>query len=212
MADGYEIVSIDDLDRYDGWSKDDPVLRPLRRRVGFRPFGLNCWEANAVGGHVIEPHSEKGGDEELYVVLRGRATFTVAGETIDAPVGTLVHVPPGTAREAVAAEEGTIVLAAGAKPGEAFSPKGWEDFHIAVARFRAGEPNAIEEVLTQHPHEWQGFYNAACLEALDGNTDRAFDYLRRAIALDPKAVREYAAGDEDFAALHDDQRWKDLIA
>ena len=212
MADGYEIVSIDDLDRYDGWSKDDPVLRPLRRRVGFRPFGLNCWEANAVGGHIIEPHSEKGGDEELYVVLRGRATFTVAGETIEAPMGTLVHVPPGTAREAVAAEEGTIVLAAGAKPGEAFSPKGWEDFHIAVARFRAGEPNAIEDVLAQHPHEWQGFYNAACLQALDGNADRAFDYLRRAIALDPKAVPEYAAGDADFAGLHDDQRWTDLIA
>lgn len=211
MADGYEIVSIDDLDRYDGWTKEDPVLRPLRRRVGFRPFGLNCWEANAVGGHIIESHSEVDGDEELYIVLRGRATFTVAGETIDAPVGTLVHVPPGTAREAVAAEEGTIVLAAGAKPGEAFEPKGWEDFHIAVARYRAGDTSAIDDVLAQHPHEWQGPFNAACLEALDGNTDHAFDYLRRALALNPKA-RDYAAADADFASLHDDQRWKDLIA
>jgi hypothetical protein len=212
VADGYEIVSIDDLDRYDGWAKEDPVLRPLRRRVGFRPFGLNCWEANAVGGHIIQPHSEVGGDEELYIVLRGRATFTVAGETIDAPVGTLVHAPPGTAREAVAVEEGTIVLAAGAKPGEAFTPKGWEDFHVAVARHRAGEASAIDDVLAQHSHEWQGFYNAACLAALEGNPDRAFDYLRRALALDPKAPRAFAAGDDDLASLHDDQRWKDLIA
>jgi Cupin domain len=211
VADGYEIISIDDLDRYAGWNDEDPVLRPLRRRVGFRPFGLNCWEASAVGGHIIESHSEVGGDEELYVVLRGRATFTVAGETIDAPVGTLVHVPPGTPREAVAAEDGTIVLAAGAKPGEAFAPKGWEDFHIAVARFRAGEATAIDDVLAQHPHEWQGPYNAACLEALSGDADRAFDYLRRALALDPKA-REYVLGDADFASLHGDPRWKDLIA
>jgi hypothetical protein len=211
VADGYEIVSIDDLDRYNGWRDEDPVIRPLRRRVGFRPFGLNCWEANAVGGHVIESHSEVGGDEELYVVLRGRATFTVAGETIDAPTGTLVHVPPGTAREAVAAEEGTIVLAVGAKPGEAFEPKPWEDFHIAVARFRSGDTAALEDVLALHPGAWQGPYNAACLMALDGATDDAFDYLRRALALNPNA-REYALEDGDFASLHDDRRWKDLIA
>jgi Cupin domain len=211
VAEGYEIVSIDGLERYAGWREEDPVLRPLRRQVGFRPFGLNCWEANAVGGHVIESHSETGGDEELYVVLRGRATFTVAGETIDAPAGTLVHVPPNTLREAVAAEEGTIVLAAGAKPGEAFEPKGWEDFHVAVARHRSGDSSALEHVLALHPDEWQGPYNAACVMALEGVPDRAFDYLRRALALEPKA-REYALGDADLESLHGDQRWQDLIA
>jgi Cupin domain len=211
VAEGYEIVSVDDLERYAGWREEDPVLRPLRRQVGFRPFGLNCWEANAVGGHVIESHSEAGGDEELYVVLRGRATFTVAGETIDAPAGTLVHVPPNTPREAVAAEEGTIVLAAGAKPGEAFEPKGWEDFHIAVARYRSGDSAALDDVLALHPDEWQGPYNAACVMALEGAADRAFDYLRRALALEPKA-REYAVEDADFESLHGDQRWQDLIA
>ena len=203
MADGYEIVSIDDLERYAGWREEDPVLRPLRRHVDFRPFGLNCWEASAVGGHVIESHSEVDGDEELYVVLRGRATFTVAGETIDAPAGTLVHVPPNTPREAVAVEAGTIVLAAGAKPGEAFEPK--------VARYRSGDSAALDNVLALHPLAWQGPYNAACLMAIEGATDAAFDYLRRALALEPKS-REYALGDADLESLHDDPRWKDLIA
>ena len=31
--------------------------------------------------------------EELYLVTAGAATFTVDGETVEAPSGTLVHVP-----------------------------------------------------------------------------------------------------------------------
>jgi len=43
-AKGYEIVSIDDLDQL--VSNDGAlVLSPLRRRIGFRPFGLNVWVA-----------------------------------------------------------------------------------------------------------------------------------------------------------------------
>jgi hypothetical protein len=80
-----------------------------------------------------------------------------------------------------------------------------------VARYRSGDTAALEDVLALHPGAWQGPYNAACLMALDGAADDAFGYLRRALALNPKA-REYALDDADFASLHDDQRWKDLIA
>ena len=214
MADGYEILSIDDLDRHEGPTADAPVLLPLRRRLGFRPFGLNCWTAPAVGKHVIESHSEIDGDEELYVVLRGRATFTVAGQAIEGPVCTLVHVAPGTPREAIAAEEGTIILAAGAKPGRVFEPAPWEDFAVAFSLRRSGERDEgrtlVEETLARHPGEWQGPYNAACFEALDGETDQAFDYLRRALDLEPK-VREYALEDPDFALIASDPRWNELL-
>ena len=37
---GYEIVSIDDLDRYTT-PQGSQVLRPLRRRIGFHQFGVN---------------------------------------------------------------------------------------------------------------------------------------------------------------------------
>ena len=90
-------------------------------------------------GVVIERHYERDGDEELYVVVRGHATFTVGEETVDAPAGTLVHLPPGTLREATADDEDTVVLALGAKPGEAWEPAPWEDFHIAFAIRRAGD-------------------------------------------------------------------------
>lgn len=211
---GYEILSIDDLDRVPGATDDAPVLLPLRRRVGFQPFGVNCWVAPAGGGHVIERHFESDGDEELYVVVRGCATFTVGEETVDAPPGTLVHVPPGTLREAVARDERTVVLAMGAKPGEAWEPAPWEDFHVAFASARSGDPAAgralIAETLARHPDAWQGQYNAACFEALAGQNEAAFLRLHKALELGPPEVRQHARGDADLAGLHTDPRWAEL--
>ena len=212
---GYEILSIDELDRYPGSAADAPILLPLRRRVGFRPFGVNCWTAAAAGTHVIERHDERDGDEELYVVVRGRATFTVADETIDAPAGTLVHVPPDTMREAVADDADTIVLALGAKPGEAWEPAPWEDFHVAFALARAGDVTVarpiVEAAIAAHPNAWQGRYNAACFEALERNSNAAFAQLERALELGPPEVRDYVRDDSDFATLHADPRWTELV-
>jgi hypothetical protein len=212
---GYEILSIDDLDRYPGATDDAPILLALRRRLGFQPFGVNCWVAAVVGGHVIERHYERDGVEELYVVVRGRAAFTLGEETFDAPPGTLVHATPGTLREAFAVDEGTVVLALGATPGEAYEPSPWEDFHVAFAARRAGDVNAaralVADALARHPDAWQGQYNAACFEALEAETDAAFTHLRRAVELGPADTRDFALGDDDFAGLRDDPRWTELV-
>jgi len=211
---GYEILSIDDLDRYTT-PAGTQVLRPLRRRLDFKPFGVNVWVGERSGDHVIEPHREPKGPEELYVVLRGIARFTLGDESFDAPAGTLVHAPPDTFREALAIDAGTTVLAMGAKAGEVFSPSPWEDFFVAYAELRAGNADAgraaMLGALERDPEAWQGAFNAACFESLAGETDAALEYLRRASELDAAEVRRYAPDDSDLDAIRDDPRFAEAI-
>jgi quercetin dioxygenase-like cupin family protein len=211
---GYEILSIDDLERY-STTAGSQILRPLRRRLGFRPFGVNVWVGEQPGDHVIEPHREPKGPEELYVVLRGTASFTLGEERFDASVGTLVHVPPDTFREATANEAGTAVLAMGAKAGEAFTPSPWEDFFVAYAELRAGNADegraAVAQALARDPEAWQGPFNAACFEALAGDAEAALEYLRRALELDGAEVRRYASTDSDLDSIRGNPRYRELF-
>jgi quercetin dioxygenase-like cupin family protein len=107
---------------------------PIRHALGVRAFGINAWRADR-GQQVIGEHVEREDSpsehEELYLVLDGRAMFTVDGETVDAPRGTLVHVPdPGSSRGAVAQEDGTVVLVVGGEPGAAFAVSRWEQDYL----------------------------------------------------------------------------------
>jgi tetratricopeptide (TPR) repeat protein len=206
----YSIARIEDLESY---PVDDEGLtwRPIRRHFDIRAFGVNAYTARNAGDRVVEEHREQGGHEELYVVVSGRATFTLEGEGHDAPVGTLVHCPPGTLRTAVAAEPGTTVMGIGAKPGEIFEPSRWEDIFVAFGHYRLGDVDTarekLQEAVTRYPDAWQGFYNFACLEALTGNKEAALEHLERAAELGPEVVPGAAAEDEDFASLRDDERF-----
>jgi uncharacterized cupin superfamily protein len=71
----------------------DLQWRPLRRTLGVEAFGINAYTATNPGDAVVEEHTEERlGHEEVYVVLTGRATFTIDDEQLDAPAGTVVFV------------------------------------------------------------------------------------------------------------------------
>lgn len=201
----YEVAHLDDLDRY---PVDDEGLlwRPVRRRLGITAFGTNAYTAEKGNERVVEEHSEEGGHEELYYVVSGRARFVLGDDEIDAPAGTFVHAEPGTRRGAVATEPNTTVLAIGAKPGVPHEISKWEDIFVVFGLYRSGKEaearEHLEQVLAENPDSWQGFYNAACFEALTGNDDAAIEQLRHAGELDRAAI-EYAATDSDFDRLRD---------
>jgi quercetin dioxygenase-like cupin family protein len=202
----YEVVHIDDLDRF---PVDDEGLlwRPVRRRLGITSFGTNAYTAEKGDERVIEEHFEKDGAEELYFVAGGRATFVLGDEEIDAPAGTFIFAEPGTKRGAVASEPKTTVVAFGAKRGQPHEISGWEEIFVAFGQLRNGEEEegrkTMAAAIAAAPDAWQGHFNAACFEALTKNRDAAFDHLRRAIELEPKAA-EYAQKDTDFDWLRDD--------
>jgi tetratricopeptide (TPR) repeat protein len=205
------ITHIDELESFPISHQEGLTWRPVRRHFDIRAFGVNAYTAEEAGQRVVEEHREEGGHEELYVVVRGRATFMIDGEEHDAPAGTLVHCPPGTPRGALAAEPGTTVLGIGAKPGEVFEPSGWEWSFAGVSRLdrgdEAGARRELQAGIETYPDAWQGYYNLACIEARLGNTDEALGALEQAARRDPETVAKYAPEDEDFAAMKDDPRF-----
>ena len=188
------------------------TLRPVRRQLGVGAFGVNAYSAAASGDALIEDHDETtaaaGRHEELYVVVRGHAHFTVDGDEIDAPAGTLVFVPDvASRRAAVAAAPDTVALVIGGRAGAAYEPSPWEDALLAAAFAASGDPERAlalaGEALAAHPDHPHTLYNVACAEALCGERDRALEHLRRAVELEPQCG-EWARADADFASLRDD--------
>jgi len=208
MSEGYQIAHVDELEELP-INDDEFVWRPVRRRFGISAFGTNAHTAKA-GQRLVEEHYERNGHEELYVVLRGRATFTLGDDEIDAPAGTLVFARPGTKRGAIAAEDDTAVLAVGAKPGIVFEPSPWEDMFAAFSYAGKGEIEKARALVTnavaRRPDEWQGHYNAACFEILYGDKEAGIAHLEKANELDPESVAEAATKDSDFDAVRDDPR------
>ena len=131
MAGTYTIARLDEIPSPVPPEADSYEWKPIRHHLGIRAFGVNAGVAPHVGDWVVEEHTElqggAAGHEELYFVARGRARFSIDGEEIDAPAGTLVFVPdPATLRSAKAEEPGTAVLYIGAKHGQAFDVSPWE--------------------------------------------------------------------------------------
>ena len=116
------VVHVDEVEALPGPAT--LTWHPVRATLDIRAFGTNAYVGRAPGDLVIEDHDEDE-HEELYVVLHGTATFTVDGETFDAPQGTLVLVTPPSRRVAHAAEANTTVLAVGG-PGDGFQVSEWE--------------------------------------------------------------------------------------
>ena len=140
----------------------------IRHHFDVRAFGVNANVA-VEPGVIVEEHDEThgdGGQEELYVVVAGHATFTVAGEEVDAPTGTLVFVgDPAVKRAAVAHEAGTTLVCVGGRPGQPFRISTWEYSRRAQARVEAGDPEGgvriIAEVLAERADDPRALYDTA---------------------------------------------------
>ena len=99
----------------------------VRGFLGVQSFGINAFQAHE-GELLIVPHDELGEgeqQEELYLVVDGRAQFTCDGEEIEVEPGEVLFASPGVKRQAIALESPTMLLIVGGRPGEAYSPPIW---------------------------------------------------------------------------------------
>ena len=212
----YAAAHLDQLEKLSAFGEEG-VWRPVRHHFGIEGFGINAYTAPQPGERVIEEHDElatagEGRHQELYVVLAGRATFTLDDEQIDAPAGTFVFVgEPDVRRGAIAAEPNTSVLAVGARPGVPFHVSAWE-YRFRARAIGGDEGLAImAEAAERFPDNFTVPYDLACMHAIAGRSDAAAKALRAAIALDPRA-REMAADDDDLASLRGTPAVDELLA
>jgi quercetin dioxygenase-like cupin family protein len=106
----------------------------VRIHFGIQSFGINAYVAPQAGEVVSEHDEADTRHEELYFVSKGSATFTIDGESVEAPEGTFVYVPdPAATRSAVAHEAGTTVICLGGTPGKGFSVSEWEQKYDSAA-------------------------------------------------------------------------------
>jgi mannose-6-phosphate isomerase-like protein (cupin superfamily) len=186
------------------------IWKPVRRPLGVTAFGINAYTAAHAGDEVVEEHTEEQlGHEEIYLVHTGHAVFTVDGEEVDAPAGTIVYLDePKQRRHAIAKEAGTTVIAIGGVPGK-HEPSAWEYFFPALPAMRDGDYDTARGILIDALRENDApvvHYQLACVEALSGNADRALEELRLAVDGNER-YREHARTDEDFASIRDDPRF-----
>ena len=186
------------------------VWKPVRKSLGLTAFGINAYSAAAAGDEVVEDHAEEpSGHEELYLVVHGHATFTVDGEEVDAPAGTIVFLDdPKQRRHAVAKEAETTVLAVGGKPG-AHEISAWEYIFPSLPARNAGDWSTARTILEQALAEADLpaiHYHLACVEARAGNSERALEELQVAVERRPTLL-EPAQTDDDLASIRDDPRF-----
>jgi tetratricopeptide (TPR) repeat protein len=209
----YAVAHVDEIPELDDGRCP---MRPVRHHLGITGFGVNAWTARNAGDRIINEHEEEepDSDEELYLVMRGRAVFELDGERHDAPAGTFVFVRPGIRRTAFAEAPGTTILSIGGTPGKPYDPIGWELWSPLRLPYEAGEYAEVvdrgREVIEAHPQYGLLFYNVACCESLTGQTADALEHLRQAFELSDR-FREYAREDPDLDPIRGEPVFKELV-
>jgi tetratricopeptide (TPR) repeat protein len=212
---GYAVAQIDEIDEI---SDGRCPWRPVGFHFGITAFGVNAFTGHEVGDRIINEHDESQEhdlQEELYLVQRGRATFELDGERLDAPAGTLVFAQPDVKRTAFAEEPGTTIVALGGVPGKAYEPKGGELWmplqHLYESGQYAEAADQGRELIEAHPEYAAPLYNLACCESLAGRKEEAIKHLRLAIDGN-EPFRSMAVEDSDFDPIRDEAAFKELVS
>src|SRR5262249_54043857 len=146
------------------------------------------------------------GQEELYFVTSGAATFEIDGETVEAPTGALINVQPSAKRKATATEDGTMILVVGGTPGKPYEPMPEEAAEALAAYGKGDYEEALAKQLIaveKQPNNPVAHFNVGCFAAMSGQGDEAIEALQRAVAINSH-IKDLMASDSDLDSIRED--------
>jgi mannose-6-phosphate isomerase-like protein (cupin superfamily) len=123
--DGYAVKAIDELE-----SIHHGAVKLAGAELGVESFGLQVLDFRAGFDEYPEHDHGHDGQEEVYVVLRGSATFELGGERVEAQEGQIVAVAPETRRKLTPGGDGVRILAIGCTRGRPYERP--SDFQLTV--------------------------------------------------------------------------------
>jgi mannose-6-phosphate isomerase-like protein (cupin superfamily) len=102
-------------------------MRRVRAGLGVTSFGIQVIELPAdFSMHPAHDHSHDE-QEEVYLVLGGRATLQVGDEEFELEPGVFARVGPGQQRKLVTTGEGARILCLGGMPGKVYEAPAWTE-------------------------------------------------------------------------------------
>jgi quercetin dioxygenase-like cupin family protein len=121
---GWKAATLDDIPPV---KPDWPgTWKSVRHHLGITAFGINAVRKDE-GATLIPEHDEaQSGQQEVYLVLDGRAICVLDGEHIELEAGDLVAVEPQVRRSIRAETSPTMLLAIGGSPGQPYEVGDWE--------------------------------------------------------------------------------------
>ena len=106
-----------------------------RSGLGVSAFGMQILRFPANATRYPEHDHVHDGQEEVYLVLDGRATLVVGDEEHELEPGVFARVGPRETRKLLTGPEPALILALGGVPGQPFDPVGYTD---------EGEPDPLD--------------------------------------------------------------------
>jgi mannose-6-phosphate isomerase-like protein (cupin superfamily) len=111
----YTVKMIDELE-----SIHHGAVKLAGAELGIRSFGMQVLDFPAGFFDYPEHDHADDGQEEVYVVLRGQASFVVDGEPVEISQGQLLKVDAASRRRLQPGRDGVRVLAIGCTPGATY--------------------------------------------------------------------------------------------
>jgi hypothetical protein len=127
---GFWVKRLEDVPLVPTDDPEDFDWYPLQHHFEIGAFGVNAFGGDEGISLVAEHDERKAEHQELYLVVKGAARFTIEGQAVDVPALSIVAVPdPAVTRAAVSTEDGTIVVAIGAPADSGFETT-WRAKHF----------------------------------------------------------------------------------